>query len=118
VDNILSVASSREENEHFKSLLCSKWTISDLGDVKFALGISIVLNRVDRTVSLNQTALIDRIVTQFRQSVGFVTGLVRVWECHTVPIPANTVPARRQVRCYICTYTVLPVAAVLVGFMV
>ena len=68
VDDILSIANTPEENERFKSQLRAKWTISDLGDVKFALGIGIVRNRQMHTVALNQTALIDRIVTQFRQN--------------------------------------------------
>ena len=42
VDDILSIASSPEENVHFKVQLHSKWTISNLGDVKFALGIGII----------------------------------------------------------------------------
>jgi len=67
VDDILSVTSSPEENKRFKTQLQSKWAISDLSNIKFALGIGILRNRTARTVSLNQTALIDRLLIQFRQ---------------------------------------------------
>jgi len=43
------------------------WTISNLGDVRFCVGITISCNKDARTVSLSQTALIDRIITQFGQ---------------------------------------------------
>jgi hypothetical protein len=68
VDDIISIASSVEENNRFKSQLNAKWKISDLGEAKFALGISISRNRADRTISLSQTALIDRIVAEFGQA--------------------------------------------------
>lgn len=67
VDDMLSVASSREENERFKQQLQSKWKISDLGDIHFALGIAVERDRATHTVFLSQTALIDRIISQFRQ---------------------------------------------------
>ncbi|KAJ7269199.1 hypothetical protein C8J57DRAFT_1509404 [Mycena rebaudengoi] len=41
---------------------------SDLGDVRFCLGIGIVRDPERRTISLSQTALIDRIIAQFHQS--------------------------------------------------
>ena len=68
VDDIISIASSTDENNRFKSQLNAKWKISDLGEAKFALGISIARNRSDRTIALSQTALIDRIVSEFGQS--------------------------------------------------
>ena len=48
VDDFLSVASSVEENEHFKAQLHKRWEISE-GDVSFMLGIvEIILLRVKR----------------------------------------------------------------------
>jgi hypothetical protein len=68
VDDMICAASTRDANEIFKSQLRSKWEISDLGDIQFCLGIGIVRDPERRTISLSQTALIDRLVSQFYQS--------------------------------------------------
>ena len=67
VDDFLSIASNKEENERFKDQMRSVWTISDLGAVRFVVGIAVAWDRPNRTVMLSQTALIDKIVTQFGQ---------------------------------------------------
>jgi hypothetical protein len=67
VDDFLSIADSKEENERFKSQMRTRWIISALGEPKFCIGIAISRNRADRTVSLSQTALIDKIITQYGQ---------------------------------------------------
>ena len=67
VNNIISAASSSDENKRFKSLLKEKWEISDLGPIKFALGIAVSHDLGTGTVSISQTALIDCIVDQFNQ---------------------------------------------------
>jgi hypothetical protein len=67
VDDFLSIADSPTANETFKSQMKEIWTISDLGEVKQLVGIAISRDRTARTVSLSQTALIDRIVSQFGQ---------------------------------------------------
>ena len=67
VDDIISAGSTPAANEHFKTQLRSKWEISDLGPAKFALGIAITRDMNTRTIGLSQTALIDRVVEQFRQ---------------------------------------------------
>ena len=67
VDDILSIASSANENVCFKAHLCSKWAISDLSDVKFALGIGIIQDCAACTINLNQTTLIDCLIVQFCQ---------------------------------------------------
>jgi hypothetical protein len=67
VDDFLSVASSREENERFKEQMRQVWTISDPGDVRFVVGIAVEWDRPNHTVMLSQTALIDRIIAQFGQ---------------------------------------------------
>lgn len=58
VDDMLTVSSSREENERFKQQLQEKWKISDMGDIHFALGIAVERDRSRRTISLSQTSLI------------------------------------------------------------
>ena len=67
VDDFISVGSDPAENERFKAQLRTKWKISDLGQIKYCIGIAIERNRSNRTVALSQTALIDRVVTQFGQ---------------------------------------------------
>ena len=68
VDDFLSVANLEEENAFFEAQMKTKWITSSLGEPKFCIGIAIKCNQADRTVSLSQTALIDKIVTQFGQS--------------------------------------------------
>jgi hypothetical protein len=45
VDDIIIISSSPEETNRFKSELRTKWEISDLGPIKYALGIAISRNR-------------------------------------------------------------------------
>ena len=95
VDDIISISSSQSENDSFKAELQSHWDISDLGAVKFALGIAISRDRSSRTIHLSQTALIDRIVDQFGQtdshpvSTPMVPGLIIRRPDPTLPITGN-----------------------------
>ena len=84
VDDIISAASSPEETLCFKQKLSSKWEISDLGSTKFTLGIAISRDLHQCTISISQTALIDRVVQQFGQS-----------DAHLVDMP---MVARLQLR--------------------
>jgi Reverse transcriptase (RNA-dependent DNA polymerase)/Integrase core domain/GAG-pre-integrase domain len=65
VDDIISIASSPDENKRFLSLLTSRWDISALGPAKFALGIALSRDRTTRTISLSQSAMIDRLLEKF-----------------------------------------------------
>ena len=67
VNDIISVSSSSDENEWSKLLLRQKWEISNLGPIKFTLGIAVSHNLGAGTISISQTALINRIVDQFNQ---------------------------------------------------
>jgi hypothetical protein len=67
VDDIVSAASSPAENDRFKTELKTHWEISDLGPAKFALGIALSRDLESKTITLSQTALIDRVVDQFNQ---------------------------------------------------
>jgi hypothetical protein len=67
VDDYLSIADSKEENERFKAQMRKVWTISELGTARFIMGIAVSWNRATRTVALSQTALIDKIIEQFGQ---------------------------------------------------
>ena len=68
VDDFLLASSSKEENERVKALMRTKWSLSDLGEAKFCLGIAITRDRSKRTISLSQTTLIDKIIHQFGQT--------------------------------------------------
>ena len=58
VNDFLSVATSKTENESFKTQMKSLWTISDLGEAKHCVGIAISRNVPERTVRLSHKALI------------------------------------------------------------
>jgi len=68
VDNFLIVSSLPKASQSFKEELKSLWTISDLGEARFCVGIAISHDRANRLVSISQTALIDRIIQQFGQA--------------------------------------------------
>ncbi|GLB33225.1 putative protein with domain of unknown function (DUF4219) [Lyophyllum shimeji] len=67
VNDFLSIASSKAENDRFKDQMQQVWTISDLGIPKYVVGIGIEWDRQNSTVRLSQTALIDKIISQFGQ---------------------------------------------------
>lgn len=67
VDDFLSVASSKQANEHFKSQLREAWTISDLGTPRQIVGIAIEWDRPNKAVYLSQAPVIDRLIMQFGQ---------------------------------------------------
>ena len=67
IDDFLSVADPPSENAAFKAQMKQIWTISNLGEAHFCVGIAISHDKEARTVSLSQTTVIDRVVTQFSQ---------------------------------------------------
>ena len=67
VDDFLAIASLKEENSSFKEDMRKIWMISDLGDVSFCVRIAIKWDRIQNTIYLSQTALIDRVIAQFGQ---------------------------------------------------
>jgi Reverse transcriptase (RNA-dependent DNA polymerase) len=68
INDIISAASSATENELFKQFLRQKWEIANLGPAKYALGICIERNTSSRTISISQTAFIDRVLEHFGQT--------------------------------------------------
>lgn len=67
VDDFLSISNCEEENERFKELLRTVWTISDLGKVSYCVGIGVERDFDSQTVSLHQTGLLDKTISQFGQ---------------------------------------------------
>ena len=64
IDAFLSVADPPSENTAFKAQMKEIWTISE---ARFCVRIAISHDKEAQTVFLSQTALIDRIITQFGQ---------------------------------------------------
>ena len=67
IDNIISAASSPEENDCFHNFLKTKWEISKLREPKYVLGIAISCDHHNSTISLSQTSKIDQLVEEFGQ---------------------------------------------------
>ena len=67
VNDFLSIASNKSENESFKYQMRATWTIPYLGNVRFIVGIAVTWDRPNKMVMLSQTALIDKIIAQFGQ---------------------------------------------------
>ena len=101
VDDIVTAASSAEENAQFKAELRSKWEISDLGAAKFALGIAISCDLKARTITLSQTTLINCVVDEFGQrdahsvSTPMVGGLQLRCPAKSTLMPEHTAWARQ-----------------------
>jgi len=118
VDDIIAISSSPTESALFKDELRRHWEISDLGDVKYALGIGISRNRPERSISLSQTALIDRIVEQFGQTDAHPVdtpmegGLQIVRPDKSLPVPSNVADwiTRTPYRSLVGTLNYLAVA--------
>ena len=68
VDDFIIAGSSSAICDAFKAQVRSLWNISDLGEASFCVGLAISRSCADRTISLSQTALIDRIITTFDQT--------------------------------------------------
>ena len=67
INDIVTAASSTEENNWFKAELRSQWEILDLGTAKFALSIAISHDLTTCTITLSQIALINQVVEEFGQ---------------------------------------------------
>ena len=102
VDDIFSTASSATENDRFAALLKSKWEISELGPAKFALGITFSCDCAARTITLSQTAFIDKVVNRFNLSdthscdTPMVAGLTLRCPDKTIPVPPEIVEWQAQ----------------------
>jgi hypothetical protein len=107
VNNIFSMASLAAKNDCFAALLKSRWEISELGPAKFTLGITFLRDCSTHTISLSQTAFIDKIVNKFNLSEAhpcetpMVAGLVLRRPDKTIPVPPEIV--EWQARTPYCT---------------
>jgi len=89
-----------EKTLWFYDQLKSKWDISDLGPIKFALSIAVKHNT--DTISLSQTAFIDCILKQFSQidahpvDTPMVAGLQLCYPDKSIPTPPEVTKWREQ----------------------
>ena len=67
VDDMLATSSSRNEANRFRTELETTWQITALGEPKLVVGIALRRDRAKRTITLSQTALIDKIVSAYGQ---------------------------------------------------
>ncbi|KAJ8480980.1 hypothetical protein ONZ45_g15469 [Pleurotus djamor] len=63
VDDFMAIGDKKEATEALKDDMKKVWTISELGDINFCLGISIRRDRPRRTIHLSQTALIEKLAS-------------------------------------------------------
>ena len=68
IDDFLIAGSSPETCASFKSQLKTLWSISNLGDATFCVGIATSRDCTTRTISISQTTLINLIISTFGQS--------------------------------------------------
>ena len=68
VDDFALPATDDQVAHTFKGELASIWTISDLGEAKFCVGIAIERDLANRHIFLSQTALIDKVLAQFNMT--------------------------------------------------
>ena len=79
VDDMALTTKSITILQKFKDELSAKFEISDLGELRYILGIQVKQNRQSRTISLNQTAYIHQVLAQFGMP-----------ECAPVSTPSTT----------------------------
>ena len=68
VDDFMIVSDHKNKSEHLKTQLKTVWKISELGTATFIVGIVLEWDQQKHEVHLSQTALIDRLTSQFGQS--------------------------------------------------
>ena len=64
---MLATSSSRNEANHFWAELETTWQITTLGEPKLVVGIALRQDRAKKTITLSQTALIDKIISAYGQ---------------------------------------------------
>ncbi len=65
VDDCIFTGSSKELIALYKQKLNGCYALTDLGPVHWLLGIKVMRNRAERTISLSQTSFIDTILSCF-----------------------------------------------------
>jgi hypothetical protein len=66
VDDLIIATDSVEEMQCVKSELSNKWSMKDLGALESILGIRVLRNRQDKTITLSQEKYIDNLLSKFK----------------------------------------------------
>ncbi|GJZ68965.1 retrotransposon protein, putative, ty1-copia subclass [Tanacetum coccineum] len=66
VDDILLIGNSVTMLQEVKSWLCKCFSMKDLGEAAYILGIKIICDRSKRLIALSQSAYLDKILKKFR----------------------------------------------------
>ncbi|GJS99136.1 putative reverse transcriptase domain-containing protein [Tanacetum coccineum] len=66
VDNILLMGNSVTMLKEVKSWLCKCFSMKDLGEASYILGIKIIHDRSKRLIALSQSAYLEKILKKFR----------------------------------------------------
>ncbi|GJZ89203.1 retrotransposon protein, putative, ty1-copia subclass [Tanacetum coccineum] len=66
VDDILLMGNSVTTLKEVKSWLCKCFSMKDLGEVAYILGIKIIRDRSKRLIALSQSAYLEKILKKFR----------------------------------------------------
>jgi hypothetical protein len=97
VNDIIAASSSVDKTNRFKVELKAHWDISDLGPAKFALGIAITRDTINKTISICQSAFINHILAKFNQSDAhpcdtlMLAGLQLTCPDKLLPVPPNVI---------------------------
>jgi hypothetical protein len=68
VDDLVIAANSVEEMSVVKAELRDKWSMKDLGPIESILGIRVIRNRAERTLTMSQEKYIDNLLSKFNLS--------------------------------------------------
>ena len=68
VDDMIAASSCDTKADCFRAKLELKWQISALGEAKHILGITLHHDRVNQTITLHQTVLLDKLISTFGQA--------------------------------------------------
>ena len=73
VDDMLAASSNKTEAMRFRSELDATWQMTTLGEPKLVVGLTLQCDREAKTIHLSQTALIDKIISLYRQNNAKIT---------------------------------------------
>nr|GEU91579.1 hypothetical protein [Tanacetum cinerariifolium] len=81
VDNILLMGNNVTMLKEVTSWLCKCFSIKDLGEATYILGIKIIRDRSKRLIALSQSAYLEKILKKFRMK-NFKKGYTPIMEKH------------------------------------
>ena len=68
VDDLLITGSNMQFINHFKKAIGDRFKMKDLGELRWMLGMEIVHNKMEPSVTINQTAYLEQILERFHIS--------------------------------------------------